>query len=84
VEAGEVYTAKFLMKIPEEKDYSNAKLWALKANNIDPSKYQSWKMFAFILLKKNDKIKARKILKVYLNDYGDNDEIYKLLRSLDE
>jgi len=68
----------------KNNDLKNAKLWALKANNIDPSKYESWKMFALILLKKNDKIKAKEILKIYLNDYGDNDEIYKLLRSIDE
>ena len=67
-----------------KKDYKNAKLWALKANNIDPSKPESWKIIAFILLKKNDKIKAREILKIYLNDYGDNEEINKLLRSIDE
>jgi len=67
-----------------KKDYKNAKLWALKANSIDPSKYQSWKMFAMILIKKNDKIKAKEVLKIYLNDYGDNEEIYKLLRSIDE
>ncbi|GAB6073902.1 hypothetical protein [Nautilia lithotrophica] len=65
-------------------ELKNAKLWALKANNIDPAKYESWKMFALILLKKNDKIKAKEVLKIYLNDYGDNDEIYKLLRSIDE
>ncbi|ACM92879.1 conserved hypothetical protein [Nautilia profundicola AmH] len=68
----------------DKNDYKNAKLWALKANNIDPSKYESWKMFALILLKKNDKIKAKEVLKIYLNDYGENDEIYKLLRSIDE
>ena len=67
-----------------KRDYKKAKIWALKANNIDPSKYQSWKMFATILIKKNDKINAKEVLKVYLNDYGDNDEIYKLLRSIDE
>ncbi len=67
-----------------KNDFSNAKLWALKANNINPSKYQSWKMFARILLKKNDKIHAREVLKTYLSDYGDNDEIKKLLRSIDE
>jgi hypothetical protein len=65
-------------------DLINAKLWALKANSINPGNYQSWKMFAMILIKKNDKIQAKKVLKTYLNDYGDNDEIKKLLRSIDE
>ena len=67
-----------------KKDLANAKLWALKANNINPSDYRSWKMFALILLKKNDKIKAKEVLKIYLNDYGENEEIEKLLRSIDE
>jgi predicted Zn-dependent protease len=61
-----------------------AKLWALKANNIDPSRYESWKIFAIILIKKNQKDKAIEILKVYLKDYGDNENIKKLLRSLNE
>ncbi|WP_024787894.1 hypothetical protein [Lebetimonas sp. JH369] len=61
-----------------------AKLWALKANNLSPSKYESWKIFAIILLKKNQKQKAKEVLKTYLNDYGDNEKIEKLLRSIDE
>jgi len=65
-------------------DLKNAKLWALRANNINPAKYESWEMFALILLKKNDKIKAKEVLRIYLNDYGENDEIYKLLRSINE
>jgi tetratricopeptide (TPR) repeat protein len=67
-----------------KNNLDKAKLWALKANNINPSKYQSWKIFALILLKKNDKIKAKEVLNIYLNDYGSNDQIYKLLRSIDE
>jgi len=66
------------------KDYDNAKLWALKANNMAPSKYQSWKMFALILLKKHQKNKAKNVLSIYLDDYGSNEEIEKLLRSIDE
>jgi len=67
-----------------KKDLANAKIWALKANNIDPSKYESWKMFAMILLEKNDKIKAKEVLKIYLDNYGENEEISKLLRSINE
>ena len=66
------------------QDYNNAESWALKANNMDPSKYQSWKMFALILLKKHQKNKAKKVLSIYLDDYGNNEEIEKLLRSIDE
>ncbi|MEO1927859.1 MAG: hypothetical protein ABGX26_04145 [Nautiliaceae bacterium] len=61
-----------------------AKEWALKANSINPSNYESWKMFALILIKKKNKAKAKEVLNIYLNDYGYNDEINKLLRSLDE
>jgi len=68
----------------DKNNLQNAKLWALKANSINPSKYQSWKMFAMILLKKNDKIKAKEVLKTYINDYGENKEVKKLLRSIDE
>jgi len=67
-----------------KKNYSLAKQWAIKANNLNPMDYRSWKMFALILIKKNDKIKAKKVLQTYLNEYGDNDEIYKLLRSINE
>ncbi|GAX87294.1 conserved hypothetical protein [Lebetimonas natsushimae] len=61
-----------------------AKLWALKANSINPSRYESWKIFAIILLRKNKKEKAKEVLQTYLNDYGQNDDIQKLLRSINE
>ena len=61
-----------------------AKLWALKANNINPSKADSWKIFAIILIKQKKLIKAKEVLKIYLNDYGENPEIKKLLRSINE
>jgi predicted Zn-dependent protease len=61
-----------------------AKKWALKANSLDPSRYESWKIFAIILIKKNEKDKAKEVLKTYLNDYGENDEVEKLLRSINE
>jgi lipopolysaccharide export LptBFGC system permease protein LptF len=61
-----------------------AKLWALKANSINPEKYESWKIFAIILLKKNKKEKAKEVLQTYLNDYGQNEDIQTLLRSINE
>jgi hypothetical protein len=67
-----------------KNDLDLAKLWALKANSINPSRYESWKIFAIILLKKHQKNKAKEVLKTYLNDYGQNVEIKKLLRSIDE
>lgn len=62
---------------------SLAKKWALKANSINPDRYESWKLFAIILLKMNKKEQAKEVLKTYLNDYGNNDEIRKLLRSIE-
>ena len=61
-----------------------AKNWALKANNINPSKADSWKIFAIILIKQKNVQKAKEVLKIYLNDYGENPEIIKLLRSLND
>ena len=61
-----------------------AKLWALKANNINPSKADSWKIFAIILIKQKKLNKAKEVLNIYLNDYGENPEIKKLLRSINE
>jgi len=61
-----------------------AKNWALKANNINPSKADSWKIFAIILIKQKNIQKAKEVLKIYLNDYGENPEITKLLRSLND
>ena len=61
-----------------------AKNWALKANNINPSKADSWEIFAIILVKQKNIQKAKEVLKIYLNDYGENPEITKLLRSLND
>jgi hypothetical protein len=61
-----------------------AKLWALRANSINPDRFESWKIFAIILIKRNEKAKAKEVLQTYLNDYGQNEEIQKLLRSIDE
>jgi len=67
-----------------KNDINLAKLWALKANTLNPSRFESWKIFAIILLKRNEKEKAKEVLKTYLNDYGENEEIEKLLRSINE
>jgi len=61
-----------------------SKTWALKANNINPSKAESWKIFAIILIKQKKMQKAKEVLKIYLNDYGNNQQIIKLLRSLND
>jgi len=67
----------------EKNDLKNSQQWALKANSIDPYKYESWELFALILIKKGKNKKAKEILNIYLNDYGYNEKIEKLLRSLE-
>jgi len=68
----------------QKKDLQNAQIWALKANNINPSSYKSWILFADILLKKKKLKKVREILKVYIDSYGPNDIIEEKLRSLND
>ena len=68
----------------KQNKFDLAKLWALKANNINPSKADSWKIFAIILIKQKKLNKAKEVLNIYLNDYGENPEIKKLLRSINE
>ncbi len=66
------------------KNYKKSQIWAIKANNIDPSKVESWILFADILLKEGKKNKAKKILSIYIDQYGNNDKIIKKLRSISE
>jgi len=73
--------AKIYLK---RNDLENAKKWALKANNLSPSKAESWILFADILIKENDMEKARNILEVYIHSYGKNDKIENKLRSLND
>ena len=67
----------------ENNDLKNSQQWALKANNIDPYRYESWELFALILIKKKEDKKAKEVLNIYLNDYGYNEKIEKLLKSLE-
>ena len=67
----------------EKNDLKNSQQWALKANSIDPYRYESWELFALILIKKGKNKKAKEILNIYLNDYGYNEKVEKLLRSLE-
>jgi len=68
----------------KKKDLKSAQIWALKANNINPSSYKSWILFANILLKEKKTKKAKKILNAYINSYGQNDIIEEKLRSLND
>ena len=67
----------------KQNNLEKAKEWALKANSIDAANYQSWEMFAKILLKKHQKDKAKKVLKAYIQNYGYNENIKNLLRSIE-
>jgi len=61
---------------------NQAQIWALKANNLNPEKPDSWLIFANILQKENKIQKAIEVLKVYKNSYGIDKKIEKKLRSL--
>ena len=65
-------------------DIKNAQKWALKANAMEPERVDSWIQFADILLKQGKKEKARQILRVYIDSYGENEEINRKLRSINE
>ena len=94
----EVNISVLIKKFNQTKDYNlaiaiskyylkhnklkQAQIWALNANSIDPQKPDSWIIFANILLKKGNGKKAKEILKVYLDSYGNNDIIEEKLRSI--
>jgi len=66
------------------KDLKKSQLWALKANNLDPKREESWLLFADILLKENKKQKAIEILNIYLDTYGENSKVMAKIRSINE
>jgi tetratricopeptide (TPR) repeat protein len=71
-------------KFYNKNDLKSAQIWAIKANNLDPSRVESWLLFADILLKEHKKQKALEILNIYLDQYGDNDTINAKIRSINE
>ncbi len=71
--------AKMYLK---QNNLKNAQIWALNANNLNPSKPDSWIIFADIMIKKHNIKKAKEILKVYVDSYGSNDIIEEKLRSI--
>ena len=73
--------AKYFYK---KNNLKAAQNWVLNANNLDATRPDSWLLFADILLKEGKKDKAKKVLSVYIDDYGNNDKIIKKLRSLNE
>ena len=66
----------------KKNELKKAKEWALKANNIDASNYESWIIFAKILIKQNKRKEAIKVLKTYVENYGNNSQIENFIRSL--
>jgi tetratricopeptide (TPR) repeat protein len=68
----------------KRKNYKQAQIWAVKANTLDPTRVESWILFADILLKESKKKKALEILKVYLDQYGEDERIKAKLRSINE
>ena len=65
-----------------KNDLKKAQIWALNANSLQPSKPESWVIFADILIKKKEIQKAKEILKTYINSYGSNNVIEEKLRSI--
>ena len=59
-----------------------AKIWALKANNINVQRPESWIIFAKVLLRKGYREDAIKVLKTYIEDYGYNDKVDQLLQQI--
>jgi tetratricopeptide (TPR) repeat protein len=68
----------------KRKNYKQAQIWAVKANTLDPERVESWILFADILLKENKKKKAIEVLKVYVDQYGEDERIKAKLRSINE
>jgi len=66
----------------EKNDLKQAQIWALNANSLNPSKPDSWLLFADILIKQNKLKKAKELLKAYIDSYGNNDIIEKKLKIL--
>ena len=63
----------------QKKNFDKSIEWAKKANKMAPEKYESWYIFAQNLLAQNQKAKAKQVLIAYLNTYGNDKHILKLL-----
>jgi len=71
-------------KFYKKNNLKSAQIWVIKANNLDPSRVESWLLFADILLKEHKKQKALEVLKIYLDQYGDNEAVSAKIRSINE
>ncbi|MEO1958039.1 MAG: CDC27 family protein, partial [Nautiliaceae bacterium] len=61
-----------------------AQYWALRANELDPQKPDSWIVFAKILAKQGKKDKAIQVLNTYIDSYGENEVVNDTLNELKE
>ncbi len=61
-----------------------AQYWALRANELDPQKPDSWIVFAKILAKQGKKDKAIQVLNTYIDSYGENEVVNNTLNELKE
>ena len=66
----------------QKNNLKKAQIWALNANSLNPSKPDSWLLFADVLIKQHKIQKAVNLLKAYIDSYGNNDIIEEKLRSL--
>ena len=66
----------------DKEKYEEAIQWAKKANKLKPEDYESWYIFAESLIKLGKIQKAKKVLIAYIDAYGPNKKIEKLLRSI--
>ena len=65
-----------------QKKYKKAIDWSKKANEIKPEDAKSWYIFAKSLIELGKQKEAKRVLIAYLNTYGTNEELEKLLRSI--
>ena len=71
--------AKLYLK---KNNLKKVRSWALKANTLNTADPESWIIFADILVKEHKIQKAKELLRVYLDSYGNNDIIEEKLRSI--
>jgi len=65
-----------------KQNYKKTIEWSKKANQIEPENPISWLLFAKSLIKLGKSKKAKEVLIAYLNTYGAEEDIEKLLRSI--
>ena len=66
----------------DKKNYQKTIEWSKKANKFKPEDSQSWLLFAKSLIQLGKEKKAKEVLIAYLNTYGADKDIEKLLRSI--